>query len=113
MSKLDTFEIQIEHKTHNDYECTYSYINTDVLINGEVVKEHTDISAFITNFGKTQSLEKEVGEFWSWDKKTRDYIERKDVYPPSSDFYPFTCSCGDSGCASIWKVCFKKYVSIL
>lgn len=108
MSKLDTFEIQIEHKTHNDYECSYSYINTNVLINGKVVQEHTDIAAFITNFGKTHSLEKEVGEFWSWDKKTRDYIERKDVYPPSSPFYPFTCSCGESGCASIWEGVFQK-----
>ena len=108
MSKLDTFEINIEHKTHNDYECSYSYIDTIVLINGEVVKEYTDISAFITHFGKTQSLEKEVLTLHVWDKKIKDHVLRKDAYLPDSDFYPFTCSCGVSGCASIWQGVFQK-----
>lgn len=78
-----------------DDKCTYQDLSCEVVINGETIKCYSDIFAFFDNI-----LDKgDCKPLWADKDQRGEY----------SDFYPFTCSCGIAGCASIWEGIFTKH----
>ncbi|AGH32116.1 hypothetical protein VPHG_00049 [Vibrio phage 11895-B1] len=89
---LDSFKLEMS------YDEEHKQINTTIIINDKPVKHFTDVYELFTNFNKSHSFEKETYESWKG-------VKSKGVF---SDFYPFTCSCGVSGCAGIWDGIYQK-----
>ena len=65
-----------------------------IYINDKEVKHYSDPIAFLYFFQKNSETDY---EYYNGNK----YL--------SSSFFPFTCSCGISGCASIWDGIFVKW----
>lgn len=99
---LDDFKVNLS------YGEKFKVLNTEIVINGEPVDSYTDIFNLLSGFGTTNSMEKEVGEYYVWNKTQGERLPRKDSFPPTSDFEPFTCSCGESGCAGIHDGIYQK-----
>lgn len=93
-------------ETENDVDC--SRIETTVYINNKEITQFTDIYAFFANI-----LDKQMGNYHfegccRYDRETNKVITKQWAYNYSG-FYPFTCSCGVAGCASIWDGIHSKY----
>lgn len=75
-----------------------------VKINAKEVEHYTDVSAFfqeIVNKWVVSNYSYWYGESYK-DTGTRYTPITKAWHYGMSNFYPFTCSCGIAGCASIW-----------
>lgn len=79
-------------------------IETVVEINGKEIKHYTDLYAFLREFVNKQVVSNYADWYGEAYKDTgTEYIAITKAWRYSlSDFYPFTCSCGIAGCASIW-----------
>lgn len=94
---IDNYEETGNNVTIYDIDC---YVE----INGKEIKHYTDLYAFLHEF-VNKSV---VSNFADWYGES--YKETETEYIPITkawrynltDFYPFTCSCGVAGCASIW-----------
>lgn len=94
---IDNYEETGDIVTKYDIECT-------VEINGKEVKHYTDLYAFLRELVNKSAVSNYAN--WSGEsyKDTGTYyvaITKAWRYN-LTDFYPFTCSCGVAGCASIW-----------
>lgn len=94
---IDNYEETSNNVTKYDIECK-------VEINGKDVKHHTDLYAFLRELVNKSA----VSNYANWSGESyKDtgigYIAiTKAWYYNLTCFYPFTCSCGVAGCASIW-----------
>lgn len=82
--------ISIENNPPSEYSTGGSYIQFDVIINGNKIKHHSDYVAFLLNSRKC---------------KVDCYGDKVEY----SLFEPFTCSCGIAGCAGIWDGIYSKH----
>ena len=88
----------IENESGEDIDCepyqhTTNYVSAEIIINNQKIKSFVDYFALfydVLDRGYTNP-------FWSEGQGT------------DSNFYPFTCSCGIAGCASIWNGIFSKH----
>ena len=88
----------IENEFGEDVDCepyqhTTNYVSAEIIINNQKIKSFVDYFALfydVLDRGYTNP-------FWSEGQGT------------DSNFYPFTCSCGNAGCASIWNGIFSKH----
>ena len=94
---IDNYEETGDIVTKYDIECT-------VEINGKEVKHYTDLYAFLRELVNKSAISNYAN--WSGEsyKNTgTGYIAiTKSWHYNLTCFYPFTCSCGVAGCASIW-----------
>lgn len=96
--EIDNYEETGNNVTTYDIDC---YVE----INGKEVKHYTDLFAFLREF-VNKSV---VSNYADWyGKSYKDsgigYVAiTKAWHYNLTDFYPFTCSCGVAGCASIWR----------
>jgi hypothetical protein len=90
--KLGDYWDEVEESSNGE---TYHDLSCEVIINGSVVKHYTDIFAFFESVLVNGDCQPD----WA-DKEQRGKYAR---------FYPFTCSCGHAGCASIWEGIFTKH----
>ena len=75
------------------YQHTTNYVSAEIIINNQKVDCFVDYFALFHDV-----LDKGyTNPFWSEGQGT------------DSNFYPFTCSCGNAGCASIWNGIFSKH----
>ena len=94
---IDNYEETGYIVTKYDIECT-------VEINGKEVKHYTDLYAFLRELVNKSA----VSNYANWSGESykntgTGYIAiTKAWYYNLTCFYPFTCSCGVSGCSSIW-----------
>ena len=94
---IDNYEETGDIVTKYDIECT-------VEINGKEVKHYTDLYAFLRELVNKSA----VSNYANWsgesykDTGTGYIAITKAWYYNLTCFYPFTCSCGVAGCASIW-----------
>ena len=94
---IDNYEETGYIVTKYDIECT-------VEINGKEVKHYTDLYAFLRELVNKSA----VSNYANWsgesykDTGTVYIAITKAWYYGLTCFYPFTCSCGVAGCASIW-----------
>lgn len=94
---IDNYEETGDIVTKYDIECT-------VEINGKEVKHYTDLYAFLRELVNKSA----VSNYANWSGESykntgTGYIAiTKAWYYNLTCFYPFTCSCGVSGCSSIW-----------
>ena len=94
---IDNYEETGNNVAKYDIECM-------VEINGKEIKHYTDLYAFLREFVNKNV----VSNYADWYGET--YKDTGTKYIPItkawrynlSDFYPFTCSCGVAGCASVW-----------
>ena len=75
-------------------------ITTHVWIDDEMVSSYIEPFAFFEDL-----MNKGVNPYWSDRHKGRDYY----FNIQESTFYPFTCSCGVSGCVGIWNGIMSKH----
>ena len=106
--KLDTIKISIGFETYKEGEETSQFLTTKVSINGKEIDQYVSIHSLLGTLGETHSRQGELYNTHVFDKKLKEYVKRKDYFPPSSNFYPFTCSCGVAGCDGIWEGIFQK-----
>lgn len=86
-------------------------IDTTIEINGKETKHYTDLYAIFDEV----VYKSEISNYDDWYGDT--YKESELEYIPitkswhynQSRFYPFTCSCGNAGCASIWNGIHTKW----
>lgn len=89
-------------------------INTIVEINGKEIKHYADLYAFLREFVHKASISN-CSEYFGNTYKEVGYELvpiTKSWHYNLTCFYPFTCSCGVAGCASIWDgihVKWRKY----
>ena len=94
---IDNYEETSNNVTKYDIECTAE-------INGKDVKHYTDLYSFLRELVNKSA----VSNYANWSGESyKDtgigYIAiTKAWYYNLTCFYPFTCSCGVAGCASIW-----------
>ena len=94
---IDNYEETGNNVTKYDIECK-------VEINGKEVKHYTDLYAFLRELVNKSA----VSNYANWSGESykntgTGYIAiTKAWYYNLTCFYPFTCSCGVAGCASIW-----------
>ncbi len=94
---IDNYEETGDIVTKYDIECTAE-------INGKEVKHYTDLYAFLREFLNKSA----VSNYANWsgesykDTGTGYIAIAKAWYYNLTCFYPFTCSCGVAGCASVW-----------
>ena len=94
---IDNYEETDNNVTKYDIECK-------VEINGKEIKHYTDLYAFLRELVNKSA----VSNYANWSGESykntgTGYIATtKAWYYNLTCFYPFTCSCGVSGCASIW-----------
>ena len=94
---IDNYEETGNNVTKYDIECK-------VEINGKEVKHYTDLYSFLRELVNKSA----VSNYANWSGESyKDtgigYIAiTKAWYYNLTCFYPFTCSCGVAGCASIW-----------
>ena len=75
------------------YQHTTNYISAEIIINNHKINEFVDYFSLFHDI-----LDKGYTDpFWS------------DGQSIDSTFYPFTCSCGNAGCARIWNGIFSKH----
>lgn len=89
---LDDFKIEMSYNE----EC--KHIDTTILINNKAINYFTDIDALFAFFNKT--ISRQPTHWKSWNDKWRTSVD--------SEFYPFTCGCGEAGCAGIWDGVYQK-----
>lgn len=88
----------IENESGEEIDCppyqhTTNYISAEIIINNQKINEFVDYFALFYDI-----LDKGyISPFWSEGQGT------------DSNFYPFTYSCGNAGCASIWNGIFSKH----
>lgn len=94
---IDNYEETGDIVTKYDIECT-------VEINGKEVKHYTDLFAFLREFVNKSVVSNYADWYGESYKDTGvEYIPiTKSWHYNLTCFYPFTCSCGVAGCASIW-----------
>ena len=116
----DTIKIKVEERSWeqpeeaynediNNYEETGNNvtkydIECKVEINGKEVKHYTDLFAFLREF-VNKSVVSNYADWCGESYKDTgiEYIPiTKSWHYSLTCFYPFTCSCGVAGCASIW-----------
>lgn len=104
---MDTFKFgfdeiltQIDDE-HTEEEYQHIFLSVDLYINEKKVKCFTDPLAFLYPYSITTST------YHPYDRKRFIPCKGKLVMT-YSDFYPFTCSCGVAGCASIWDGVYVK-----
>lgn len=94
---IDNYEETDNTVTKHDIECT-------VEINGKQIKHYTDLYAFLREF-VNKSVVSNYADWYgeSYKDTGTDYVAITKAWRYKlTDFYPFTCSCGVAGCASIW-----------
>lgn len=94
---IDNYEETGNNVTKYDIECK-------VEINGKEVKHYTDLFAFLREF-VNKSVVSNYADWYgeSYKDTGTDYVAITKAWRYNlTDFYPFTCSCGVAGCASIW-----------
>lgn len=116
----DTIKIKVEERSWEQPEENLNYetaeyeetgnnvtiydIDCYVEINGKEVKHYTDLFAFLREF-VNKSV---VSNYADWHGESykdtgTDYVTITKAWRYKlTNFYPFTCSCGVAGCASIW-----------
>lgn len=94
---IDNYEETGDSVTKYDIECK-------VEINGKEIKHYTDLFAFLREF-VNKSVVSNYADWYgeSYKDTGTDYVAITKAWRYNlTDFYPFTCSCGVAGCASIW-----------
>ena len=88
----------IENEFGEDIDCE-PYQHTTNYASAEIIINNKKVDCFVDYFALFQDvLDKGyISPFWSEGQGT------------DSTFYPFTCSCGNAGCASIWNGIFSKH----
>lgn len=79
-------------------------IDTVVEINGKEIKHYTDLYAFLREFVHKKTISNCAEYFGDSYKEVGHELVpiTKSWHYNLTCFYPFTCSCGIAGCASIW-----------
>lgn len=85
---MDTIKIELSVTDNN-------YLDTTLLINNTPVNCYTDPFSFLF--------------YWKESTNRQYNIHYNIVAKDDSEFYPFTCSCGIAGCASIWNGILVKW----
>lgn len=101
---IDNYEETGNNVTKYDIECK-------VEINGKEVKHYTDLFAFLREF-VNKSVVSNYADWYgeSYKDTGTDYVAITKAWRYNlTDFYPFTCSCGVAGCASIWDGILVKW----
>lgn len=116
----DTIKIKVEERSWKQPEEVYNEeidnyeetgntvtkydIERIVEINGKEIKHYTDIWAFFREFVNKNVVSNYADWYGESYKDTgTDYVAITKAWRYNlTDFYPFTCSCGVAGCASIW-----------
>lgn len=95
--EIDNYEETGNNVTKYDIECK-------VEINGKEVKHYTDLFAFLREFVNKSVVSNYADWYGESYKDTGiNYIAITKAWRYKlTNFYPFTCSCGVAGCASIW-----------
>lgn len=116
----DTIKIKVEERSWEQPEENLNYetaeyeetgnnvtiynVDCRVEINGKEIKHYTDLFAFLREF-VNKSVVSNYADWYGESYKDTGikYIAiTKSWHYNLTDFYPFTCSCGVAGCASIW-----------
>ena len=95
--EIDNYEETGNNVTKYDIECK-------VEINGKEIKHYTDLWPFLREF-VNKSVVSSYADWYgeSYKDTGTDYVAiTKSWRYNLTDFYPFTCSCGVAGCASVW-----------
>ena len=94
---IDNYEETDNNITKYDIECK-------VEINGKEIKHYTDLFALLREFVNKSVVSNYTDWYGESYKDTgTDYVAiTKSWRYNLTDFYPFTCSCGVAGCASVW-----------
>lgn len=97
---MDTFKFGFTETVtplddYNGEKSEHIFLGLDLYINEKPINCFTDIIAFLYS-------PKIITESYNpYDRKRSTSCKGK-MMMTYSDFYPFTCSCGVAGCASIW-----------
>ncbi|ULG01939.1 hypothetical protein phiA047_0208 [Aeromonas phage phiA047] len=94
---VDNYEETDNNVTKYDIECK-------VEINGNQIKHYTDLWAFFREFVEKADISNCAEYFGNTYKEVGNELVpiTKSWHYNLTAFYPFTCSCGIAGCASIW-----------
>ena len=90
--KIGDYWDEVEDSSNGE---TYHELNCEVIIDGSTIKHYTDVFAFFESVLTNGDCQ--------------PYYADKEQRGKYSRFYPFTCSCGVAGCASIWEGIFTKH----
>ena len=120
----DTIKIKVEEyswkeiinyedsdQEETDETATKHGIECKVEINGKEIKHYTDLFAFLREF-VNKSVVSNYQDWYGESYKDTGYAYipiTKSWHYGQSNFYPFTCSCGVAGCASIWNGIHVKW----
>lgn len=103
---MDTFKFGFTETVtplddYNGEKSEHIFLGLDLYINEKPINCFTDIIAFLYS-------PKIITESYNpYDRKRSTSCKGK-MMMTYSDFYPFTCSCGVAGCASIWDGIYVK-----
>lgn len=94
---IDNYEETGNIVTKYDIDCK-------VEINGKEIKHYTDLWAFFREFVEKAEISNYAEYFGNTYKEVGHELVpiTKSWHYNLTCFYPFTCSCGVAGCASIW-----------
>ena len=100
----EAYNEDIDNYEETDNNVTKYDIDCKVEINGKEIKHYTKLSAFLREF-VNKSVVSNYAEWYGESYKDTGikYIAiTKSWHYNLTTFYPFTCSCGVAGCASVW-----------
>lgn len=103
---MDTFKFGFTETVtplddYNDERSEFIFLGLDLYINEKKINCFTDMVAFLYPHKIIRDT------YHPYDRKR--FIDCKGkLVMTYSDFYPFTCSCGVAGCASIWDGIYVK-----
>lgn len=103
---MDTFKFGFTETVtplddYNGEESEHIFLGLDLYINEKPIKCFTDIIAFLYPA-------KVITYMYNPYDRERSTSCKGKLVSTCSDFYPFTCSCGVAGCASIWDGIYIK-----
>lgn len=123
----DTIKIKVEERSWEQPEEVYNEdidnyeetgnnvtkyaIECEVEINGKEVKHYTGLFDFLREF-VNKSVVSNYADWYgeSYKDTGTGYVAITKAWRYNlTDFYPFTCSCGVAGCASIWNGIHVKW----
>lgn len=100
----ETYNEDIDNYEETGNNVTKYDIDCKVEINGKEINHYTDLYAFLRELVNKSAVSNSAnwsGESYK-DTGTGYIAITKAWYYNLTYFYPFTCSCGVAGCASIW-----------
>lgn len=100
----EVYNEDIDNYEETGNNVTKYAIECKVEIDGKEIKHYTDLFAFLREF-VNKSVVSNYADWYgeSYKDTGTDYVAITKAWRYNlTDFYPFTCSCGVAGCASIW-----------